>query len=77
MFVNDKQVKAFESNVNYDLGKTMYTMTAHPFPFESNVNYDLGKTVDSGELILQTFESNVNYDLGKTLIFSSASSFNV
>ena len=34
----------FESNVNYDLGKTESHHTTGPPPFESNVNYDLGKT---------------------------------
>ena len=34
----------FESNVNYDLGKTIGSELSLPFLFESNVNYDLGKT---------------------------------
>ena len=34
----------FESNVNYDLGKTLIRNTKLKLPFESNVNYDLGKT---------------------------------
>ena len=34
----------FESNVNYDLGKTMLKSPEKDAPFESNVNYDLGKT---------------------------------
>ena len=35
----------FESNVNYDLGKTSPHRKASGCPFESNVNYDLGKTL--------------------------------
>ena len=34
----------FESNVNYDLGKTSRVPEKGFEPFESNVNYDLGKT---------------------------------
>ena len=34
----------FESNVNYDLGKTSVLSISVPLQFESNVNYDLGKT---------------------------------
>ena len=34
----------FESNVNYDLGKTDQCLFGHSTLFESNVNYDLGKT---------------------------------
>ena len=34
----------FESNVNYDLGKTRWFRLRHLYSFESNVNYDLGKT---------------------------------
>ena len=34
----------FESNVNYDLGKTSMKGTSIACLFESNVNYDLGKT---------------------------------
>ena len=34
----------FESNVNYDLGKTWLLMPQLMALFESNVNYDLGKT---------------------------------
>ena len=34
----------FESNVNYDLGKTALHGTNRSTAFESNVNYDLGKT---------------------------------
>ena len=36
----------FESNVNYDLGKTSIADFAEELGFESNVNYDLGKTSD-------------------------------
>ena len=35
---------SFESNVNYDLGKTMFSGVRSSSMFESNVNYDLGKT---------------------------------
>ena len=34
----------FESNVNYDLGKTANRVVISTCGFESNVNYDLGKT---------------------------------
>ena len=34
----------FESNVNYDLGKTQQRNSSFNERFESNVNYDLGKT---------------------------------
>ena len=34
----------FESNVNYDLGKTAIISIENHGRFESNVNYDLGKT---------------------------------
>ena len=34
----------FESNVNYDLGKTYALVNVISSLFESNVNYDLGKT---------------------------------
>ena len=34
----------FESNVNYDLGKTRGLQGTRRSGFESNVNYDLGKT---------------------------------
>ena len=34
----------FESNVNYDLGKTQRKSGNALDQFESNVNYDLGKT---------------------------------
>ena len=34
----------FESNVNYDLGKTAILGFGTWEAFESNVNYDLGKT---------------------------------
>ncbi len=34
----------FESNVNYDLGKTQLPVVVVGCLFESNVNYDLGKT---------------------------------
>ena len=34
----------FESNVNYDLGKTFHRSRFDGILFESNVNYDLGKT---------------------------------
>ena len=34
----------FESNVNYDLGKTLHDSSFLATSFESNVNYDLGKT---------------------------------
>ena len=37
----------FESNVNYDLGKTEGLTLLSTCGFESNVNYDLGKTVFS------------------------------
>ena len=57
----------FESNVNYDLGKTAWMLLMQYSLFESNVNYDLGKTHRQGRLhLLLLFESNVNYDLGKT-----------
>ena len=37
--------RPFESNVNYDLGKTTLSIRlTYPW-FESNVNYDLGKTM--------------------------------
>ena len=35
---------SFESNVNYDLGKTVVFLISPSNMFESNVNYDLGKT---------------------------------
>ena len=35
----------FESNVNYDLGKTGPERQLDHALFESNVNYDLGKTL--------------------------------
>ena len=35
----------FESNVNYDLGKTKPNEKMNLHKFESNVNYDLGKTI--------------------------------
>ena len=57
----------FESNVNYDLGKTRGTGIRRRRRFESNVNYDLGKTRLTTVLNPSMFESNVNYDLGKTL----------
>mgnify|MGYP000046657067 CR=1 FL=1 len=57
----------FESNVNYDLGKTAIIKIARRQPFESNVNYDLGKTAVLGCGGGKSFESNVNYDLGKTM----------
>ncbi len=38
-------LNVFESNVNYDLGKTMLKYNQQDVVFESNVNYDLGKTV--------------------------------
>ena len=38
----------FESNVNYDLGKTKNLLTISISQFESNVNYDLGKTSSTG-----------------------------
>lgn len=38
----------FESNVNYDLGKTPASFSNFKVSFESNVNYDLGKTVKTG-----------------------------
>ena len=37
----------FESNVNYDLGKTAFDQIHFRPEFESNVNYDLGKTQSS------------------------------
>ena len=40
------QVQVFESNVNYDLGKTMVGGFSALDSFESNVNYDLGKTAN-------------------------------
>ena len=36
----------FESNVNYNLGKTVAVVLKDLLPFESNVNYNLGKTGD-------------------------------
>ena len=56
----------FESNVNYDLGKTEDIAFVDIFLFESNVNYDLGKTDTGDNDYMSVFESNVNYDLGKT-----------
>ena len=56
----------FESNVNYDLGKTVSYIPSVILWFESNVNYDLGKTIRKGDQCHVKFESNVNYDLGKT-----------
>ena len=38
----------FESNVNYDLGKTNLDNILDKAMFESNVNYDLGKTAKTG-----------------------------
>ena len=42
MFMDDM---LFESNVNYDLGKTLISLDRDTCLFESNVNYDLGKTI--------------------------------
>ena len=56
----------FESNVNYDLGKTNDVRGKPCIGFESNVNYDLGKTSLASNPRPFSFESNVNYDLGKT-----------
>ena len=41
---DDADRNRFESNVNYDLGKTSESPTWPQSWFESNVNYDLGKT---------------------------------
>ena len=40
----------FESNVNYDLGKTTGVRCGTEWKFESNVNYDLGKTASRNHL---------------------------
>lgn len=37
----------FESNVNYDLGKTVERFFPEKLMFESNVNYDLSKTSEA------------------------------
>ena len=55
-------VPGFESNVNYDLGKTHRRGVFQPSSFESNVNYDLGKTSGSAIPRIPWFESNVNYN---------------
>lgn len=52
----------FESNVNYDLGKTGKPLLEHVSLFESNVNYDLGKTRLLHKTPSTQFESNVNYN---------------